>query len=144
MSRSTENAIFEQFIQSIHSTSSLIQHLSDQIKSNDVALESLRGELSSIKENLEVISGIVRDGNGNKPLISRIDILEGNLQNIQRWIEDQIAKEVRDREAKEQSESDDKKAAAEKKWNMTVLIISSILGFLSSLVVVLVRMKVGQ
>jgi len=145
MSPSPENEfILEQFIQSIQATSALIQHLSDQIKSNDVSLESLRGELTSIKENLEAISRIVRDGNGDKPLISRIDILEQNLQNIQHWIENQIAKETKDRESKEQAQADEKKVQDEKKWNMTVLIISSILGFLSSLIVVLVRMKVGQ
>ena len=136
--------IVEQFIQSVQTTSQLIQRLSEQIKDNDISLESLRGELSSIKENLEAISGIVRDGNGDKPLTSRLDLLEQELTHVQHSIESHITDCKKTKEDEQQTSDTEKKLVKEKKWNMTILVISSLLGFISSMIVVLVRIKAGQ
>lgn len=145
MSPSNENErIYDQLIQNIQLTSGLIQRLADQIKSNDVALESLRGELLNIKDNLENISCIIRGGHGDKPLLSRIDLMEQDFQHVHKWIEEQVEKEKAAHEAKEEATALEKSKAANRKWNMTILIISSILGFVSSLIVVLVRGKLGQ
>lgn len=59
----------------LRATSNLIETLLKEVRDNTVSVASLRAELVGVRENLHVISRLVRDGEG-QTLMTRMSLLE--------------------------------------------------------------------
>ncbi len=59
----------------LRATSNLIETLLREVRDNTVSVAALRAELSGLRENLHVISKLVRDGDG-QTLMTRLSLLE--------------------------------------------------------------------
>ena len=79
---SENETLVEELLKSIQSTTSLIQGLMSEIKSNEKALTTLEVKLESLTESAKVLSKIVRDDNGNKSILTRVALLENDLADL--------------------------------------------------------------
>lgn len=74
--------IAEGLVQSIQSTTALVQGLMNELRDNATALATLEVKLQSLHENMQGIVKVVRDDNGDKSIITRMALVEKELQDI--------------------------------------------------------------
>lgn len=81
-SEKENEALVEELLKSIQSTTSLIQSLMAEIKGNEKALTTLEVKLESLTESAKILSKIVRDDNGSKSILTRVALLENDLNDL--------------------------------------------------------------
>jgi regulator of replication initiation timing len=81
-SEKENDALVEELLKSIQSTTSLIQSLMSEIKGNEKALTTLEVKLESLTESAKILSKIVRDDNGTKSILTRVALLENDLNDL--------------------------------------------------------------
>lgn len=74
--------LVEELLRSINSTTSLIQGFMNEMKGNATALATLETKLESLSENAKVISKIVRDDNGSQSILTRLALVEKDLNDL--------------------------------------------------------------
>lgn len=85
-SRSNKD-ISEDLAKSLQATTSIVQILLKELRENAIAMATLKEKLDGIEENVKYLSSVVRDGNGSKPIITRLALVEQELQDISESIE---------------------------------------------------------
>lgn len=96
MSTSENNALAEDLAKSLQATTSLVQTLLGELRENATAMAVLKGKLDGIEEKVKYLSYVVRDGNGEKSLITRLALLENDLQDLEEEVQkhDEYDKEI--------------------------------------------------
>lgn len=79
---SDNDTLVEELLKSIQSTTSLIQGLMSEIKSNEKALTTLEVKLEGLTESAKILSKIVRDDNGSQSILTRVALLENDLADL--------------------------------------------------------------
>lgn len=82
VSEKENEVLVEELLRSIQSTTSLIQSLMTEIKGNEKALTTLEVKLESLTESAKILSKIVRDDNGSKSILTRVALLENDLNDL--------------------------------------------------------------
>ena len=82
VSQQNSNFIYEELRDSIRTTASLIQNLMTEIKNNEVSTATLETRLEAIDQNVQMLTRIVRDGNGTKSVITRLALIEDAVKDL--------------------------------------------------------------
>ncbi len=75
------------FIEVAQNLETLLQALVDTSRSTDIHLDRLASESMSHKADLKRLTKVVIDGNGQPPILTRLALLEQNVQNTDEEIE---------------------------------------------------------
>src|SRR5271157_4277084 len=73
----------DSLLKSLQSVTALMQNLLSDIKENSASLAIVKTKVDSLKENVEVLSHVVRDGNGEGSMITRLALVEKSLEDIE-------------------------------------------------------------
>ena len=85
---SRDSNIPEELLRSLDATTLLIQNLIGDIKEHSSALILIKAKLESLNENVEILSHIVRDGNGSGSVITRLALAEKTLGDLEDSLND--------------------------------------------------------
>lgn len=88
---------------SLKSTTELVQSLLGEIRDNATAMAILREKLETLRENVSILTKIIRDGNGSKSLITRMALVERYIEDFDEFLEE--FKEEQEKIRKEQAAS---------------------------------------
>lgn len=84
----TSKQIAADLAKSLQVTTTLIQTLLSELRDNATALAVLKEKLDGIEEKVQSLSHIVRDDNGNKSIITRLALLEKEIEDIGEFMDD--------------------------------------------------------
>jgi hypothetical protein len=130
MSRDASRILAEQFARGLETTSGLLQRLQTEVNSSAVTLEGLKKEVSAMRSDVDSLSKIIRDGNGERSLVARLMIIEKNAESFQAWIDEQ----KRDKDEAKKSQEEIIQVNNKGKWQLKIALISSGLAFVGTLV----------
>ena len=83
MTTSNNNDLSRDLARSLDSATSLMSDLLGDIKDNATSLAVLRVKLESLSDSVEALSHIVRDGNGNGSMVTRVALTEQSISQIE-------------------------------------------------------------
>ena len=95
MTSSDTNELAEDLAKSLNAVTILTQSLLGEIRDNATSLAVLKEKFDTLSENLEVLSKIIRMGNGSRSLLTRVALLEKSIEDIEEEItkvEDSVGK----------------------------------------------------
>ena len=75
------------FIEVAQNLETLLQALVDTSRTTDIHLDRLASESMSHKADLQRLTKVVIDGNGQPPILTRLALLEQNVENTDEEIE---------------------------------------------------------
>jgi septal ring factor EnvC (AmiA/AmiB activator) len=76
------NPYYDGLIESIKTTTNLIQELTKDLKSSEISQASLKERINQIQKDVETLTHIVRDGNGEKSIMTRMALAEDDLRDM--------------------------------------------------------------
>ena len=128
-SRDASQLLAEQFAKGLESTSKLIQSLQEDFHASAIELTELKIEVRSMRANVETLSKILRDDNGERSMVARVLMLERNFEDIKKWTEEE-------KKEKESSKGIEQAGV----WQLRIAVISGSLGFLAAVATALVQL----
>ena len=67
----------------LQATASMIQSLLGEIRDNSVALAAFNAELKNLRDTVNLLSKIVKDGNGSDSLLTRLSLAEKAIRDLE-------------------------------------------------------------
>lgn len=87
-SKSKTNEVFaEELVNGLESTTILIQSLLEDIKENSEIIGALKSEMEDMGSQLKLMEEIIRGGSSNQSLLTRFALLERDVQDILKDLE---------------------------------------------------------
>lgn len=113
MTTSDNSKLAEELAKSLESATNLMQELLGDIKDNATSLALVKAKLESLSSSVEILSHIVRDGNGKGSMVTRLALVEKSVENIESNF-DELKKVLQEamgelKEALEEHEEEDAK-----------------------------------
>ena len=88
MTSSDANELAEDLAKSLHAVTTLTQSLLGEIRDNATSLAVLKEKFDVLAENMEVLSKIIRMGNGQESLLTRVALLEKSLSILEQKLDE--------------------------------------------------------
>lgn len=76
------DAFPEHIATGLQATAALIQSLLTEMRDNAVALSALSADMKNLREVVTTLSKILKDGNGQPSLVTRMTLVEKNLEDM--------------------------------------------------------------
>jgi hypothetical protein len=95
-----QHEVIQKLVQGFEDNNKLTQTLLEEIVDSESDFASIKTELSILRENVQSLSEIIREGNGAASIITKIALIEQRLSVIDKWIEKQEEKEKENTEFK--------------------------------------------
>ena len=118
LSRDASKILAEQFTQGLKTTSELLRSLETEVHSSAVRLAELKIEVGGMRSEVDSLSKVIRDGNGEKSVISRLLILEKDLSVVELSIK---------------NTNEEKSIGNKEKLQLKIAIITSTLAFFAAI-----------
>lgn len=129
-----DQALLDQFLRDLESTSEVLEKLLDQIQESEVDLAAHKTELRILCEEVKRLSSIVR-GEGGVSLITRMALLEQRMTELEKDWQEKKHEEKADRKSMVEVQLADKKG----KWELYTILVTGVLGIIASIVSLVVR-----
>lgn len=113
----------QQLVVALETTTSLIQNLLSDIRENSTLVGSLKTQIEKLEKDLTQLSDIVRGGNGQPSLLSRIMVLENEMKHLI----DDLNKKERKEEHKDLTAEEINKLKIQTRLKLVVVVVSAIL-----------------
>jgi len=88
--RNINDILLEKLADSLESTSRLTQTLVSDLRESEADFASVKTELSILRQNVQGLSEIIRDGNGSTSLLTRIALIEQKIESIEKWVDNYV------------------------------------------------------
>ena len=111
--------------------SQLIESLLREIKDNSVTLATFNAELQNLRETVRGLSGVIKDGNGKESLLTRVSLLENEIESARKLAEKQVDQIEKLKEGSQALVVDEHKGHRElvgKKWAFWGAVVAALLG----------------
>ena len=98
-SQNDNSAVSSELLKSLQSVIILMQNLLGDIKDHATSLAMVKVKLESLTENVDILSHVVRDGNGKGSLMTRLALAEKSLEDIEEEFHDlrgEVSGSIRD------------------------------------------------
>ena len=145
MANEKTNPYYEGLIESIKTTTSLIQSLNKDLKDNEISLATLKTRLDGVDDGLRNLTKLVRDGNGSNSIITRLALLEDDVSDLtnrdadfRKFVYNKV-EELHDSIRKDEDKTEEKQSYGRDK----VIGILKILPGVIALITVLVSMLIN-
>ena len=79
--------LISQIATGLSTTAELVQSLSTETRDNTISLATIRSELSTVTNDVKDLSRILREGNGSRPVLTRVALLEHDVSSLHEDIE---------------------------------------------------------
>ena len=89
-SKTTHELMFEKLADGLDSTTNLTRALLSEIKESEGDFAAIKTELTILRENVKGLSSIVREGNGETSLITKMALIEKEVKDISKWTDNHI------------------------------------------------------
>jgi phenylalanyl-tRNA synthetase alpha subunit len=89
-SKNSNDLMFDKFAEGLESTSKLTRILLSEIKESESDFASVKTELGILRSNVNTLKQIISEGNGDTSLITKIALIEKQLETIDKWIEKHV------------------------------------------------------
>lgn len=150
----SNNKLTEELARSLESATMLMQSLLGDIKGHSTSLAIVKAKLESLSKNVESLSHIVRDDNGNGSLVTRLALIEQSIDGVESGFNglksevDVALKEIK-ATIKEEKDIEKKDEDSEKEFKRQQLLAKlKILAVIApgaiALVVVIIKMLMGD
>jgi hypothetical protein len=77
------NENMSELLKSLQSVTTLMNNLLSDIKEHSVSLALVKAKMESITENVDTLSHVVRDGNGEGSLLTRMALAEKSIEDLE-------------------------------------------------------------
>jgi hypothetical protein len=74
----------------LDSTAKMTQALLSDLRESEADFASVKTELNILKENVKGLSQIIRDGDGTSSILTRVALIEQNIENVKKWMDNHI------------------------------------------------------
>jgi hypothetical protein len=115
---SMSKIIVQTIINGLEEAKSATENVQNKVHSIEIIVNTIDGKVANMEENVKQLLRIIRDGNGQKPLLTKFN----DIENEQRFIQEFI---------KEQKEN--KKEEIKGKWQARVALVTGSLGFIAAI-----------
>src|SRR5271157_60330 len=88
-----------EILKSLETVTLLMENILADIKDHSTSLAIVKTKLEDLTENVEVLSHVVRDGNGQGSMVTRIALAEKSLEDMEEQInelKDEVNSSLRD------------------------------------------------
>lgn len=146
MASSTENnneELVKDLAKSLQITSTLMQSLLTEIRQNSTSLAVLKEKLEALKDNVDGLSSIVRNGNGTGSLVTRVALVEQSIKNIEESLDDfnkELNEEVLTVQEKEEKDREFNREQNINKLKVAAVAIPGVV----SLILIIIKMFMGE
>jgi|SRR5690606_13072033 len=82
----TNEILLARLAEGLDSTAQLTQALLSDLRESEGDFVAMKTELSILKENVQSLSNLVKDG-GTSSLLTKIALVEQNIANIKQWVD---------------------------------------------------------
>lgn len=79
--------LINQIATGLATTAELVQNLSTETRDNTISLATVRSELANVIDDVKDLSRILKEGNGSRPVLTRIALLEHDISQFHDEIE---------------------------------------------------------
>ncbi len=126
---SFDQALLDQFIRDLESTSEVLEKLLDQIQESEVDLAAHKTELRILCEEVKRLSTIVR-GEGGISLVTRMALIEQRMIELEKDWQEKKNEDKEDRKSLVEVKLADKKG----KWELYTILVTGVIGIIASIV----------
>ena len=67
----------------------ILQNLLKELKTSQADSAKIKSELNSLHENVKGLSKVIRDGNGDMSILTKLALLDQKITTIEKWAEDE-------------------------------------------------------
>ena len=83
-----ENNITPELLKSLSAVTLMVQNVLSDIKEHSTSLAIVKTKLEDLTDNVEILSHVIRDGNGKGAMTTRIALAEKSLEDMEEQIND--------------------------------------------------------
>ena len=80
--------LINQIATGLSTTAELVQSLSTETRDNTISLATVRTELTTVTTDVKDLSRILKEGNGTRPVLTRVALLEHDIASLHEEVED--------------------------------------------------------
>jgi chromosome segregation ATPase len=80
--------LINQIATGLSTTAELVQSLSTETRDNTISLATVRIELATVTSDVKDLSRILKEGNGTRPVLTRVALLEHDIASLHNEVED--------------------------------------------------------
>jgi chromosome segregation ATPase len=84
-SKTVNDILLERLAEGLDSTSRMTQSLINELKESESDFAAVKTELGILRDNVKSLNNIVREGNGTASILTKIALIERQLQEIEKW-----------------------------------------------------------
>lgn len=94
----SNDILLARLAESLDSTAKMTQALLSDLRESEADFAAIKTELNILKENVTGLSKLIKDGNGTSSILTRTALIEQNIENIKKWIDNHIDVHQREKE----------------------------------------------
>lgn len=145
MTSSTENndELVRDLAKSLQVTSTLMQDLLSEMRQNSTSLAVLKEKLETLRDNVDGLSDIIRNGNGKGSLITRMALAEKSLQTLEQTLKEyheELHQEIQSDKVNKKEEDEFRREKLLGKLKIAAVAIPGIV----SLIILIIKMLSGE
>lgn len=134
MANNTDNILAEHLANGLETASELIREIQDDVKEITVSVVRLTEKVETLEHAVNSLVKIVKDGNGEKPLVSRIATIETEMNSAKNSIEKIGTKLEKHVEKATSADQASNKIQTQGKWQIRTAVVTGVLGLIAAIV----------
>lgn len=129
MTYDSSKILAEHFAKALEETKRIAQNLQQDVHNVNLSQASIKAELEAVNKELNKLSSIIRDDNGERSVMARLLILENKEKNTEKFIEE--FKKEKNSLAIEETKG---------KWQLRIAMFSGFMGLLTAAASILINL----
>lgn len=125
----------DEFIRDIENISDQVSDLLKEVREGEIDFAAIKTELKILCNDVKNLSSIIRDGNNGQSLLTRVALLEQQLENIEK----ENNKLDENKRAQQSSLVNIEVAEKAGKWQLRVAMATGVLGLVASIITTIVQ-----
>lgn len=86
----TSEILLARLADDLDSTAKMTQELLSDLREGEVDFAVMKTELNILKDNVQKLSSLIKEGDGTISIITKVAIIEQDIKNINKWIDNHI------------------------------------------------------
>ena len=121
--------VVQTIIKGLEEAKNATEGIRNKVHSIEITINTIDGKFANMEDDVKQLLKVIRDGNGERPLLNRVTDVENEQKSIKEFIKEQ--KEKKNEEIKGH-------------WQARVAIITGSLGFIAAITTALIGIFAGN